>query len=603
MELREDPKTEILQEIENIPLAGLEDISSGKSRKAKVMQLKDGSVLISGSSEEKSQVLLLDFGEITIGYPRLEIHGAEGTVVDIMSAPYILEETFTHRIVDANCLDRVILSGDVDPWEATYFKPARYIAIAIRNSTSDTRIQHLGITRTQYPFKNTGTVSAPGNEWIEKYWEASKKTLDVCTTDGYTDNYRERRQYAQTGYYAALGNYWTFGDLALQRRYLIQVAQEQKANGIMPAYAPLAGDDYMVIFDSNCLWIRSLRNYLLYSGDYQTVRELLAAAEKLMDLFHTYTDETGMINNPAFAYWLDHARIDRRGAIFNLNGHYLGALEDYAEILEWLKLENSEIYLQRAERLRESMHTLLWDQNRGCFSDALINGKRSDHFSEHSNAMALALDIADNQQSKLIAEQLLKADDHNYILRESGMTMVTPAMSYFLHKGICEAGYVEESFRQFRERFDKMLLPGTNQTLWEEWFVDGTGRTGKLQKKTRSDAQTESAFPPALIVKYIFGLEPLSPGMQEIGLSLTQSGIPEISGSFPTVHGELRLSIKLSAGKGEMSLTIPPGVKIIVDLDSFKDLGYTLPSLNGEQVFYGPGKTLTLEKGDHILRF
>ena len=68
--------------------------------------------------------------------------------------------------------------------------------------------------------------------------EASAKTIEVCTTDAYTDNYRERRQYAQTGYYAALGNYWLFGDHALQRRYLVQVAQEQEANGVMPAAMP-----------------------------------------------------------------------------------------------------------------------------------------------------------------------------------------------------------------------------------------------------------------------------------------------------------------------------------------------------------------------------
>ena len=45
-----------------------------------------------------------------------------------------------------------------------------------------------------------------------------------------------------------------------------------------------------------------------------------------------------------------------------------------------------------------------------------------------------------------------------------------------------------------------MLENNYNGTLWEEWWLDATGRSGQLSKiKTRSDAQTESALAPAQI--------------------------------------------------------------------------------------------------------
>jgi hypothetical protein len=59
-----------------------------------------------------------------------------------------------------------------------------------------------------------------------------------------------------TGYYAALGNDWTGGNTALQRRYLVQAAQEQEADGTMPAYAPRHSSDFMIILDSNTLWLK-----------------------------------------------------------------------------------------------------------------------------------------------------------------------------------------------------------------------------------------------------------------------------------------------------------------------------------------------------------
>ena len=87
---------------------------------------------------------------------------------------------------------------------------------------------------------------------------------------------------------------------------MVQIAQEQQANGLMPAYAPLTGDDFMVILDSNCLWIRSLYSYLLYSGDYETVKELLPFAERLMKLLNSYTNKLEMIDSPPFALSLIH---------------------------------------------------------------------------------------------------------------------------------------------------------------------------------------------------------------------------------------------------------------------------------------------------------
>ena len=224
--------------------------------------------------------LLFDFGEVINGRPQLDIEGTDGTVVNVMSAPYVLNDQFTADIVASRLIDQVVLSGRRDAWTAAYVKPSRYLGIAVRGARGPVKVHAAGIRAISYPFVQKGQLSVPEAPWIEQYWRAAAKTIRVSTTDAYTDNYRERRQYAQTSYHATLGNYPVFADLALQRRYLTQIAQEQQANGMMPAYAPLTGHDDMVILDSNCFWIRGLRNYLLYSGDRTTARELLPTARK-----------------------------------------------------------------------------------------------------------------------------------------------------------------------------------------------------------------------------------------------------------------------------------------------------------------------------------
>ncbi len=585
-------------------ITGLSDKMIGKGLAD--YKKKNYPLVIPTSRSSKSWLLLFDFGEVLNGMPQLDIEGSSGTKIDLLCAPFMVDEKFTHQVVDSDFRDRIVLSGKRDQWEATYFKPTRFMGLVIHDVNKEVKVHYIGLRKLDYPFEEIGMIESNDAPWVKQYVEASIKTIKVCTTDGYTDNYRERRQYAQTGYYAALGNYWTFGDAALQRRYLIQIAQEQRANGIMPAYAPAASDDYMIIMDSNCLWIRSLRNYLLYSGDYKTTRELLPAASNLMGLLHSYTNSTGMIDNPPYAYWLDHALNDRRGANLNLNGHYLGALEDFAQVLEWLDDTSSEEFQRRADLLRSSLQEHLWDEEKQLFADALIDGNRSVLFSEHANAMALAMNIATPEQAAGIAKQLLIDDEHNYIKRTSGMTMVTPAMSYFLHKGLCEYGYIDESFELFRNRFDKMLDPGTNGTLWEEWWLDAIGRSGKLQKgRTRSDAQTESAFPPALFAEYLLGISPTRPGMKEIEVALKSSGIKNIAGSIPTPSGTLEIEWHLTNKNRELKLDVPAGMYVKVDLESLGIKSGEDFLLNGktQNINLDTSSYITLSKGKQVIKF
>ena len=129
--------------------------------------------------------------------------------------------------MDSEFRDQMILSGKRDVWQATYWKPTRYMGILIDKGEGEVNIHRAGIRHLSYPFERRSSIWSDDAPWVAAYMNASAKTIETCTTDGYTDNYRERRQYAQTGYYAALGNYWLFGDHALQRRYLLQTAHEQ----------------------------------------------------------------------------------------------------------------------------------------------------------------------------------------------------------------------------------------------------------------------------------------------------------------------------------------------------------------------------------------
>jgi len=562
---------------------------------------------VAANTQDECRVLVFDLGEVRNGRPYLDIEAPTGTVVDIMAAPYLLDRQLLSRVVDSTYVDRIVLSGRREHWEAFYWKPVRWLALVFRRLSGEAVLHDSGVVLSAYPFERKGSLHLPEAPGLQALWEAGARTVTVCTTDAYTDNYRERRQYAQTAYYACLGSYPVFGDTALQRRYLLQIAQEQLPNGIMPAYAPRHGNDFMVILDSNCFWLRGLRQYLLYSGDVDTARVLLPAARRLLDLLHGFTNTQGLIDSPPYPYWLDHAVNDRRGANFCLNGHYLGALEDMAQVLDWLQEPDSRACQGRADRIRAALQTHCWDQQRGLFADAWVNGARSGLFSEHANALALALDVATPDQARSVARHLLSEDAHDFIRRASGLTMVTPAMSYYLHAGLCRQGYVGESLDLLQARFKHMLAPDTNGTLWEEWWLDGTGRTGKLDKrKTRSDAQTESAFVPSLLTEFVLGVRPTRPGLKEVTLCRSDAGLRTVAGAIPSPEGVLQLRWQFNEGSGgELRLTVPGDMRVKLDLASL-GLGTVRPVfVNGQP--YEPaneGAThLILTRGKHQVQF
>jgi hypothetical protein len=240
-------------------------------------------------------------------------------------------------------------------------------------------------------------------------------------------------------------------------------------------------------------------------------------------------------------------------------------------VLQWLDEPGVEPHREQARRMRRTLRDQFWDAERQLFADAVIDGRRSELFSEHANAMALALHVATPEQADAIVPQLLEGGTNDFIRHPDGMTMVTPAMSYFLHAGLCEAGRADDSWTLLHDRFGHMLAPEGNGTLWEEWWLDATGRTGTLRPfpTGRSDAQTESAFPPALFTRYLLGIEPASPGLQDIVLRYHPSTrITRREGAIPTPSGLLAVEWKIEPETIELAVQAPAPTRVSLDLSS-----------------------------------
>jgi hypothetical protein len=152
-----------------------------------------------------------------------------------------------------------------------------------------------------------------------------------------------------------------------------------------------------------------------------------------------------------------------------------------------------------------------------------------------------------------------------------------------------------------------MLSPPGNGTLWEEWWLDGTGRNGTLRPiaSGRSDAQTESAFFPGLFARYVLGIEPVEPGLRDVVLRYyPASQLSRRRGTVPTPSGILGVAWEITPSDFLISLQVPTNTTLRVDLNSLKVTSPGHVLLDGQPASPQPpeGGFLDVPEGDHTVR-
>lgn len=546
-----------------------------------------------------STYLVFDLKEGMHGYPHLELEGNAGTIVEILYAPHLLRGKFPLRtdISGRPLTDRIILGKGKTVWDALEAKYLRYMLIAIRNTNSPVKLYYAGIKRVDYPFEEKGYISIPKDNDIEWLWEAAINTLRAVTTDAFADNYRENIQYAQTSYYAARANYSAFGDTYLQRRYLIQIAQLQQSDGILPASAPITAYRGQRFLDGSIFWIMGLKDYFLYTGDLLTTRELLPSAKRILDRLFLWENKDGFIDSPPYPYWIDHANLDRSGANFALNSLYLLAMQDYTSLVRWTG-DNKEAddLIKRIENLRVNLRNKFWDPEHKLFSDARIGNELSSTFSEQSNSLAIVAGIATTAQQNEILKEFL----------ENKSARMVPAVLFmhYIAESLFMTGHGEEALSLLKDRYREMKHEGSG-TLWEDWSLTGMRRSGRYEPNSgRCNIQAENTFLAHSLTCWLLGIQPTNPGMTEIILFCNQCGLDDLKGSMPCPQGIISIAWEKSKKNKLLEVEIPKGVKAFVDLVSLKT-NKKMISLDGNSISVSTseGGKLELSSGKHILEF
>ena len=221
-------------------------------------------------------------------------------------------------------------------------------------------------------------------------WEMCERTQATNMEDAYVDcPGRERGLYARDALIQYHVNLVTFGDHALMRRCMELYAQSADPSGRLRAIYP--SDKPYTLFTFSLDLVEAYWVYYQHTGDAGLLEACWPAILKNLQWYHELSDK-----RPDGLLETDRSPADEREAPPGLEGKgvvkceencfYLTALRAAAQIARVLNDSKQVESLQnRADKIRESIVSRLWDEKKGLYLDRL-------HFTTHApEASLLAL--------------------------------------------------------------------------------------------------------------------------------------------------------------------------------------------------------------------
>ena len=492
--------------------------------------------------DEHGTYAVIDFGKEVTGFPVLEIAGAEGgEIIDIgyaeaLSGPdgaLLPPAEGTRGIVDCDrarvhYADRYICKPGKQQFRTFDKRAFRYMQVDVRALRQPLHLGPVSLLLCTYPVEYEGHFECP-DPVLNKIWEVGRWTVQLNMEDAYTDcPWRERGQWWGDARIQALVNYYAFGDLALIKRGLRTVAQSQDAEGWTRGIYPTDWS-FAVLPTFSLLWIISLHDYVLHSGDRTLPEECFGVVERVIQACETRRAAHGLLRDMPHWLFVDWAEVDTTGESASVNALYYGALRASAGIAQFLdRPEVAQYYDTIAAAVRSGMSMHLWDAGRKCFRESWRQDILSEQISEQANSWAVAFGAVDQDRA---------VDIMNAITRDACATVRTgtPYFAFYVLEMLGKTGNHRAMLEYIRSRWTPMLDWGAT-TWWETW------------EPKASLCHGWSAAPTYFLQSEILGVKPAQPGWEEIRIEPHPGDLAWLRGVVPSPRGPISVEWRKEKG-------------------------------------------------------
>ncbi|MFP4029049.1 MAG: family 78 glycoside hydrolase catalytic domain [Candidatus Brocadiia bacterium] len=497
--------------------------------------------------------VIIDFGRVVTGRPRLEMEGPGGAKVEIGYAERLIDGHF-NNMIEGLFADRCILEAGENTYEPFTWKSFRYLKIRVRSCFEPLRIKSLQGVISTYPYDETGTFKSE-DEQLEKCWEISRYTLRLCSNEFIMDTpWREQAQWLGDVAGVTLGGiYSCFGDTKLPGKFLRQAAANQQPTGLISNVSNRVNHGWQrTIPDYSLWWIMGLWNHYRFSGQEEWIRYYYPTVRRIIQAFLPYLNEHGLLENMPYWVFVDWADVDKRGECAPLNAVFAGALETAEKMAEMNgDAKSLERYNNLFVGIQANLQDRCYDEEAGCFSDARVDGILSAKHSEHASMAPIRWGLCEESLSHEIIDRL-------YVDESVGYTEAQPFFSSVVLQALDRAGRFELALKLIRERWGKRMVERGTHSTFEEWYMNGSWRSGEFKGFMRTKSHAWSAHPAEFLIRNLIGFKIVEAGCGRVKLNPKETEF-DYNVTCPTPRGP----IQVANSGGEINITVPETVELV----------------------------------------
>ncbi|MFI3293161.1 MAG: alpha-L-rhamnosidase C-terminal domain-containing protein [Rikenellaceae bacterium] len=439
--------------------------------------------------------------------------------------------------------------------------------------------------------EDLGSFSS-SNSLLDSIWEISRYTIEATDFLGYyIDGDRERIPYEADAYINQLCHYCVDSEYAIGKKsleYFMSHATwptEWLLHTIMIAYQDYiyTGDTRLISKYYDTLKAKTLHELsredgLISAKSERVTPEYLrkigfqAKAKRMEDI----------VDWPKEAFTKGAMEMGERDSHDMVpintvvNCFFFNALTQMSELASAVdNKEDSKYFAALSSKVKQTINTKLFDPDKGIY----IDGEGSSHSSLHSNMMALAFDIVEEESRQSVTE----------FVKSRGLRCSVYGAQYLfeaLYKGGEEQYALDLMTNQSDRSWYNMIRIGSTMTL-EAWDIKYKGNLDWNH--------AWGAAPANLIPRQMWGITPSEVGYHKAMIKPQLADLEHSQISIPTLQGVIRAKYKRDGNRRSYEIYIPANMKA-----SFQNVyNNTRVTLNGESIDTNVAELLT---GKNIIK-
>ena len=492
--------------------------------------------------------IIVDFGDIYMGYLKFMIKAPKNTVLDIYGFEnmYRGEPDYT---IGLNNGVRYICKDGWQTYTCMSKMGMRYAMLNIYgNKDVPVQIREFEIMHEMYAVANRGYFECD-NEKLNRIWKMCEQTMRDSVSDTYADSPTYEQAYWLGDSLVSMNvDAYMFGDYEFIRHNIILGMTAGKVTPLGNALTPTDWVTPIPMWTMN--WIIMVDEYIKLTGDKKILKEVYSTLKDRLDYYANLLTEDGGFIVKAWNL-VDWAPMDISNncvctAYQGILAHCYDIAAKHAEILG--NKDESKIFETIASRIRTYLSTVLWDNERKAYRDGWspISGL-SKTFSIQTHTLLLFYQAVKEPERRELIKDYIKNKPEDFL------DVGSPFLLYYLYGFLAETGEIEAVINDMEKRWGEMLRYDST-TCWEVFpgFYENS--------RTRSYCHAWSTVPAMLMQKFLLGIKRDEDGFKKISIVMKDTSLKWCRGSIPTPYGDIEVT--WDKYDKEFSVRIPEQIEI-----------------------------------------